>query len=397
MIIDEFENEREESECERAYIIENGKSIETYRKKGEYDIFHCKYTGLDFWLIHEGCRVKIYIENYGYIHENFKYDDEFFICCGCCICFHIDDMRGDGVCNDCYLREEEREEEECDTVIPCESEKKKNEIACHEKGEIVRHVRRFGIELEVGGRLNEIAEYLPAGWSIVNDGSIKGKEFVSNILQGKAGEEIVKKFCKYSVEYSRITKSDGFHVHIDASDYKRSVKRLKNVIGLYSLIQDLFFEYVPKSRLGNRYCKKIDFATGDVKKRYDIDNILYGTSSVCTIKDNKRNKYDDARYYWLNVHSLYYRGTLEVRSHSGTMDYRKILEWVNIHGLLVGLATKKDFQTYYELLYQAKLQGIDRLQDTLFYILKLPESSREYFIARRAKFQGVVVEGQGEV
>ena len=47
------------------------------------------------------------------------------------------------------------------------------------------------------------------------------------------------------------------------------------------------------------------------------------------------DKYNDARYCGLNIHSRYYHGSIEFRLHSGTLNKTKILNWVSILNMII--------------------------------------------------------------
>ena len=68
-----------------------------------------------------------------------------------------------------------------------------------------------------------------------------------------------------------------------------------------------------------------------LKKTTEIKYYLYGTKNYNSIKQRQKSKYCSRRYSWINLHSLFHRGTLEIRSHSGTLNPTKIKNWLKIH------------------------------------------------------------------
>jgi hypothetical protein len=68
-------------------------------------------------------------------------------------------------------------------------------------------------------------------------------------------------------------------------------------------------------------------------------------------------KYNDARYCGLNLHSRYFHGSLEFRLHSGTLNKTKIVNWIRILNAIIekGIEIEKDsslvdeFLTYGDL------------------------------------------------
>jgi hypothetical protein len=58
------------------------------------------------------------------------------------------------------------------------------------------------------------------------------------------------------------------------------------------------------------------------------------------LKENKRQKYTDVRYYALNLHSFFMRGTIEFRHKEGSIDYNDITNWALICGHVVDAASR---------------------------------------------------------
>ena len=47
------------------------------------------------------------------------------------------------------------------------------------------------------------------------------------------------------------------------------------------------------------------------------------------------DKYNEARYCGLNLHSRYYHGSIEFRLHSGTINKKKIVNWISICNIII--------------------------------------------------------------
>jgi Putative amidoligase enzyme len=60
------------------------------------------------------------------------------------------------------------------------------------------------------------------------------------------------------------------------------------------------------------------------KVKEDVINSIY--CDVSTAK-HRRKKYDEARYVAFNLHSWFYRGTLESRIYNGTINANEIIQW----------------------------------------------------------------------
>lgn len=102
-----------------------------------------------------------------------------------------------------------------------------------DQGEIIKSTRRFGIELETlfenRNAVRNIEAKIGHRWPLEHDGSIRtskmaieGREFVSPIMQGKAGEEEIKEVCKHARDEGFfVNTSCGFHLHLEALEFKR--------------------------------------------------------------------------------------------------------------------------------------------------------------------------------
>ena len=59
----------------------------------------------------------------------------------------------------------------------------------------------------------------------------------------------------------------------------------------------------------------------------DFKKLFYERNRFYPIKEHGYKK----RYCWINFHSVFYRATLEIRAHSGTVSGDKINKWIMIH------------------------------------------------------------------
>lgn len=202
---------------------------------------------------------------------------------------------------------------------------------------------------------DELKEY---GFSQVSDGSLDsetGVEFVSNPFNGDLLFEKIDEFCEElnKREYE-VDKSCGLHIHISIPN---RVKLLKRIFAFYQKYENFFFEMLPNSRkentyccfLGNSYHHTASPAVADCKTSFDFQKLFYKEKSIKKIREYKKDKYNRQRYSWLNFHSLFYRGTLEIRSHSGTIKADKIKNWLLIHLTALDYLKHTSFKTINEL------------------------------------------------
>lgn len=174
-----------------------------------------------------------------------------------------------------------------------------------------RYDRAVGVELECV-RLDSTASVeLPYWAREVHDGSIRtngvpGKPLEYNVLCVRRELEIrLYKICDL-LRGHVVNKSCGLHVHLDCRG-----KSEAEVWALAKKVDAWLFalrELVPESRRANEYCK-------------------FGISRT-------------DRYRAVNFMAFREHQTLEIRLHSGTVDYTKIISWVRLLELLLVIQSK---------------------------------------------------------
>lgn len=218
--------------------------------------------------------------------------------------------------------------------------------------------RGIGVEIEVSEQ--DQADHEDAEedykWTAVEDGSVEdGIEYNSPILHESNYEEEVKQFCTTRLKQARVDCSCGLHVHLDCSDV--GWLELANVFRYCKRYERYFFSLMPKSRQNNSYCQQMPHMRPPHTKA-DMIGYLYGRSKVSQMK---RSKYPDVqgngcinRYFWMNVHSYFYRRTIEFRLHNGTTNHVKVINWIKLLLLVLANARgpEKDWKHPEELLSQ---------------------------------------------
>lgn len=179
-------------------------------------------------------------------------------------------------------------------------------------------------------------------WRFVYDGSIRATHKVGN-------EQIAINDRRYKVEmnspkleYSEMGKlqevvralrhagavtntSCGMHVHVDAS--KHTAQSLKNALSIMYSKEDILFKAlkVNPNRV-QRWCKKVNEnklqsirklpSEADLRQMQDL---WYSDT-----RESPAEHYNETRYYALNLHSVFYRGTLEWRCFESTLHAGKV-------------------------------------------------------------------------
>ena len=117
-----------------------------------------------------------------------------------------------------------------------------------------------------------------------------------------------------------VNSSCGMHVHVDAS--KHTAQSLKNALSIMYSKEDILFKAlkVNESRV-HRWCQKVD--EDKLKKirklpsgadMRQMQELWYSDTS-----ESASFHYNKTRYYALNLHSVFYRGTLEWRCFESTL------------------------------------------------------------------------------
>ncbi len=239
---------------------------------------------------------------------NSCYEDHYFTCERCENICHCDNYAEDGCCCDC----DTSGDFEAIAFRPRENTYGRTGSA-----------RCFGIELET----SECDDFHNLDgevcFSSKEDGSISGKEFVSEVLCGDAGLAEVEKFCDRAEELGfSVNSTCGYHLHIGVSDLTEA--QLVSVSTAYNLTYELWSTFVSESRRNNGYCKRNSW---DIQSHSDFARF----ADFARAQD---------RYQWFNIRSYCKHSTFEIRLHSGTLNASKVCNWIIAHLRFVDAVAK---------------------------------------------------------
>lgn len=213
-----------------------------------------------------------------------------------------------------------------------------------------------------GNRVNAVVKKW--GAAIVSDGSLPSSGFEINTAP--AGGDLfiaqIDELCAaLNEKQAKVTDACGMHVHINAKDY--DFYSLRRLIKVYAKIEDALYKMIPPQRRGNHYCRPCgqhyvdtigagkvpkDVKLGVLKTVYNFrENCKYGARDLANAK---QHKYHESRYNALNVHSFFYRGTIECRMHPGCLDRDKIHNWGMMWAHILDFAllkTDKDLEAMF--------------------------------------------------
>ncbi len=224
------------------------------------------------------------------------------------------------------------------------------------------HSKRYcGIEIECRNKDRDKncfirKELKDLKFSQTKDPSINygGIEFISRPMNGDSLFNSVDQFCNalHKKDYF-VDRSCGLHIHLEIP---RKLEYLKKLYLFYEKFEPYIFKMVPKSRQSTSFCMKFDKVYPHKETIiFEIDSLqkfksmIYETKDPISIKYQTSKKYGDKRYCWTNFHSIFYRGTLEIRSHSGTTSAKKIKNWLELHLTILNYLNKVDLQTINDL------------------------------------------------
>jgi hypothetical protein len=192
-------------------------------------------------------------------------------------------------------------------------------------------------------------------WHLEEDSSIVhrgGVELISPILRGFEGLIESYRFFQLLGEIRgvKIDESCGFHVHhgVDSEHYK--CIHLKELVRVVHSMEDYIYLLISEGRVDKNTCRPIDLDIELFLKLVDCENGC--KKNGCRIKDlwySSENRYDPdsmraprydmTRYHGLNLHSYWYRSTIEFRYHSAVLQkLDEAMQWIIFTQFLVELS-----------------------------------------------------------
>lgn len=164
------------------------------------------------------------------------------------------------------------------------------------------------------------------------DGSYKA-ELVTPILNGVADIENLQEVIRALRAAKAVSSPDykcGIHVHVDAANHNHS--SLTNLVYIMASAQDILtdvLEIAPERRC---YCQHID---GNLLDRLnqrrprsmdELMNAWYDEQGYGAYA--RHEHYNGTRYRMLNLHAVWFRGTVEFRCFNGTLHAGKVKSYI---------------------------------------------------------------------
>lgn len=134
---------------------------------------------------------------------------------------------------------------------------------------------------------------------------------------------------------AKVNSSCGLHVHIDAANHNR--QSLKNLLSVMYSKEDILFKAlrVDEAR-AERWCQKVrepmltkarKLSAVETKNLTRLENIWYEDFDGY---GSRRDHYNASRYYALNLHSVFYRGTVEFRCFNATLHAGRATAYLHL-------------------------------------------------------------------
>jgi hypothetical protein len=259
------------------------------------------------------------------------------------------------------------------------------------KARFIKYDRLVGIELEAtGGDQYNAYNNIDSSCGITDDGSVTdpGIEVQTPAASADKLEYYIRSATKglrdagYSVD-----RSCGLHIHIDGEGFVDNAENTNKLAMTYYALEPMLFAMLPRSRRSNGFCRAITNRINDVnfKKftkspkqvdKYAFQKIWYGQSDEeYLLRTHKGNRGWD-RYYGFNYACLFGLGHLELRYHHGTINAKKIRNWVRLNLFMMDWALK-----HYDkkaLLHIAKCKRMSKKVELFYRYFRVPTKIRRY-------------------
>lgn len=186
-------------------------------------------------------------------------------------------------------------------------------------------------------------------WKLMSDSSIRGerktpvgyeqtgdRRYWVEMVSPKLTYAELPKFqeCVRQVRHAgaKVNSSCGLHIHVDAANHNR--QSLKNLIGIMYSKEDILFKALQVNEArASRWCQKVrepmlrqarTLSSEETKDLTQLERIWYKGDI------SSGEHYNWTRYYALNLHSVFYRGTVEWRCFNSTLHAGRAAAYINL-------------------------------------------------------------------
>ena len=218
---------------------------------------------------------------------------------------------------------------------------------------------RFGIEIEtvgqtrqrvakaiqkvVGGTIRHIGTpicYDPwhvtdrkgRTWKVVADASLSAPksrqaEVVSPVLRYEDIEELQEVVRAIRRAGGKVDQSTGIHIHVEAARF--DAKALRNLVKIVNKQERLIEHALGISEARRRrWCRGIDQAFLEKIEKQRPRNLEEMNRAWYGYHNANPTHYDSSRYHGVNLHNVWFRGTVEYRWFDGTLHAGKVKAYI---------------------------------------------------------------------
>lgn len=178
-------------------------------------------------------------------------------------------------------------------------------------------------------------------WSFVTDDSIKGAgggELVSPILSGVQGLIRIYQVINLLREFPEIQVNEtcGFHVHHGVDPETFGNQELFQLMRIVAIFENYIYHLLPEDRRGADTCRPLEIdlykwfrRNGSEREAPLVKNLWYSPENRDDAETPKHRKMHPTRYHGLNLHSYWYRGTVEFRYYPSMLDQpEELMQWI---------------------------------------------------------------------
>lgn len=190
----------------------------------------------------------------------------------------------------------------------------------------------IGLEMELENYSEaQVRKYLKDGapfWVQHNDGSLRnGTEFVlDQAMMGTTLRQAIDYFFTTFTKYEASPRT-SIHVHLNMRQENETVEGLRNLIVLYYMYEDAFFQIADINRKWCSYCNPFE----DTPPRI-LEVIMNEQMPMELMMGELRlsAQTNQNRYYGLNLNALNKFGTVEFRHFPLVHDQTRLVDWINL-------------------------------------------------------------------
>jgi len=194
-------------------------------------------------------------------------------------------------------------------------------------------------------------------WHLEEDSSIVhrgGVELISPILHGFEGLVEAYRFVQLLGEIRgvQIDESCGFHVHHGVDQKHYNCAHLKELVRIVYPMEDYLYLLIDGDRRARDTCRPMDLDIEVLLKLASCEDecgkngcrvkeLWYSSENRYDPHRGRSERYDLTRYHGLNLHSYWFRSTIEFRYHSAVLqNMDEAMQWIIFTQFLVELSEK---------------------------------------------------------